>query len=247
MNDFTDKLLAERFAAVANRTDDSDWDAVRRRERRFGLAAHRPLVLAAALAVVAVGVGATLAGTLVLHGQPPIPGPHQAERVPPPATIRWLFRHEQRGESLAEAGIPTTLVTGARWQQLRFARVIRPVASGPMRIVVGLIGKRGLNVCVTTFDDRRPLAGGCGVGRQLHALDAMLIVRRTKALFSGLAGDSVARMTLFVTGGKTVAVPLRDNAFAIQVPLARFPVNLVAYDAAGRIIQIDPWRRPKPL
>jgi hypothetical protein len=243
MNHFTEEQLAKRFAALANRAGDSDWNEVRTRARLFRLSAHRPLVLVAALVVLAVGVGATLAGTLVLQAPRGVPGPRRADRVPAHGTIRWLFRHEPRGQSPAAAGIPTGLLS----QPLRFARVIRPLPTGPLRIAVSLIGKRGLNVCMMTFDDRRALAGGCAIGWHLQAFKAMLLVRRDKVLFSGLASDSVARMAVFVSGGKPVAVPLRDNAFAVQIPLARFPANLVAYDSTGRVIQIDPWKRPKVL
>lgn len=50
--------------------------------------------------------------------------------------------------------------------------------------------------------------------------------------------DGVARIDLFLTDGERWPVPLKDNAFSVEVPRAKRPAELVAYDAAGRIVGI---------
>jgi hypothetical protein len=58
------------------------------------------------------------------------------------------------------------------------------------------------------------------------------------ATFDGLASDDVARLEIFTATGNQIAVPLRDNAYLVEVSLARLPAKMVAYDAEGRVIGI---------
>jgi aryl-alcohol dehydrogenase-like predicted oxidoreductase len=51
-----------------------------------------------------------------------------------------------------------------------------------------------------------------------------------------LSADEVARIEVFEGDGSHWPAPLRDNATAFRVQRARFPVRIVAYDAAGRVI-----------
>jgi hypothetical protein len=153
-------------------------------------------------------------------------------------TIHWLFQHEPRGESLAQAGIPVGALVGSHWQPVRFARVLRPDPTKNIRLAVSLIGKRGLNICVTTFQ-ARAIGGGCAVGLTLAPFNAQVSIgssRAPSALISGLAGDTVARMSLFLGTGNHLAVPLRNNAFAILAPRGEPTAKLVAYDRQGRVI-----------
>jgi hypothetical protein len=57
--------------------------------------------------------------------------------------------------------------------------------------------------------------------------------------FSGLVSDDVARLEIFLTNGTIENVPLKDNAFAVPVARALFPVRVVAYDSASRIIGLE--------
>jgi hypothetical protein len=190
------------------------------------------------LAVIASGlVLSSPAGSSSLQAGP---GPSHVQRVLPRGTIQWLFRHEPRGLSLAQARIPLGSLVGSHWQPVRFARVLRPDPTTNIRIAVSLIGKRGLNICVTTFE-ASDSGGGCAVGLLLKPFDAQLSGDTSFALLSGLASDSVARMTLFLANGSRLPVPLKDNAFAIRAPQREFPVNLVAYDSRGRVVGVNPW------
>lgn len=59
------------------------------------------------------------------------------------------------------------------------------------------------------------------------------------AVLDGLASDDVVRMELYLATGERIAVPLRDNVYFVQAPRTRFPVRLVAYDSADRVIGIE--------
>ena len=50
---------------------------------------------------------------------------------------------------------------------------------------------------------------------------------------------------IFTATGDRIPVPLRDNAYLIEVAFARFPAKVVAYDAEGRVIGIErtQWKR----
>ena len=62
------------------------------------------------------------------------------------------------------------------------------------------------------------------------------------ATISGRATDDVSRMELFLATGARIAVPLRDNAFIVQVPRTQFPARLVAYDSDELVIGIEHFR-----
>jgi hypothetical protein len=177
----------------------------------------------------------------------PATGPQQVERHLPRGTIHWLFGHQPRGQSLQAAHIPILSLVGSHWQPVRFARVLTPDPDSSLRIAVSLIGKKGRNICVSTFDPGSEVlgSGGCAVGLLLKPFDVGLSGNGTAfVVFSGLAGDDVAWIDLFLADGERWPVPLSDNAFAVQAPRTEFPVNLVAYDNGGRVIGTSVWRRP---
>jgi hypothetical protein len=60
---------------------------------------------------------------------------------------------------------------------------------------------------------------------------------------SGIASDDVARLEALLADGQRAAVPLADNAFLVDLPRAKLPARLVAYDSANRVIGVD---RPLP-
>src|SRR5207248_1389662 len=62
----------------------------------------------------------------------------------------------------------------------------------------------------------------------------------TFATMAGVAADGVARLRLFLSDGEIESVPMRDNLFAVRYPFSGEPAKLVAYDARGRIVAIQP-------
>jgi hypothetical protein len=60
---------------------------------------------------------------------------------------------------------------------------------------------------------------------------------------NGIASDDVARIEVLLADGQHAEVPLKDNAFIVDLPRSDLPARLVAYDAAGRVINVSrPWQ-----
>jgi hypothetical protein len=151
----------------------------------------------------------------------------------PLGKIQWLLRHEPRGESLASAGISVGSTTGSHWQPVRFARALSPAARSGWQLAVSLIGRRGRNICLTIYDGRRKIAGGCAFGSLLRPFSSMTTTNGDQVAFAGLASDGVARLSLVLANGKRLPVALLDNAFLIVLPITDEPLRLAAYDRAG--------------
>ena len=133
-----------------------------------------------------------------------------------------------------------------------FGRVITPDPGSAKRIVITLGEQMGSPL----RPNREPaiwflvLAGGTAGGSGMPLSDMFPRAPFTFsygtvgagdqfATFGGLASDDVARMEIFTATGNRIPVPLRDNAFLVEVALARFPAKMVAYDAQGRVIGIE--------
>jgi hypothetical protein len=247
MNTSDDLLLRERFGSMVSMIDNSDWDEVveraglspiSRRSRRRQVR----LLVAAGIVAFALGVGATIVSGSTFgrsSRNPSAPGPQRVERQLPPGTIRWLFDHQPRGQSLQAAGIAIGSLVGSHWQPVRFARVLRPDPASSARIVVSLIGKRGRNLCMSVFFPGGGV-GGCGVAHltpfKFTTFSGLDLVPSGGFVVAGLASDQVARIELFIANGSHRRVPLRDNAFFTRVARSELPVNLVAYDKQGEVI-----------
>jgi hypothetical protein len=209
------RRLIERDAAGVVVRDSSVWLGAQRRAAGRSSCTSGP---------AAAGPGTTAAGSRRAHG-----------------TIGWLFRHERRGQSLASAGIRVGRTVGSHWQPVRFARVLTPDSRSPARIVLSLIGKRGLNVCLTLFPAGARATndaggGGCAVGLTLGPLSTMTGYGRDGGYVAGAADDHVARITLQLRDGSARIVPLHDNVFFIRVQAGSEPRTLLSFDRNGHRI-----------
>lgn len=184
-------------------------------------------------------------------GQPSTPaGP--TVRVTAPARnghIMWLEQHQQRGAPLSTLPAKTRVQLlgfrgGGSRSKILFGRVLTPDPTRPMRIVVTLnanrAGGRAAGVC-TSIVTRDGAGGGCSPYPQLFAKTPLSFGSfgggsQQFIDVSGLASDSVAHLTALLANHQTVQVPLSNNAFAVQLPLAHLPARLVAYNQAGRVI-----------
>ena len=197
-----------------------------------------------------------------VSGQPPpvttfrLRGPATIERQVRNGTIGWFDRREPRGISADEAGLGgagrpccagfvrviypdpgdflgVTVGDKTLWaapQSSRFPRV------GDDSICFGLLtrGTSSAGCAPRPLFKERPLHlgwGFAGGGQQIW-------------IVSGLVSDDVARLRVFLGDGGQWDAPLRDNATAFRVQRAKFPVRLVAYDEADRIVgnQVIPNR-----
>src|SRR5688572_21662488 len=102
----------------------------------------------------------------------------------------------------------------------------------------------GGELCVFLFT-RGTGSGGCGPARDrfrrgpVSASWEYIGAGRQFLLGSGVVTDEVARLGLFLATGERRPVALSNNVFVLRALRARFPVRLVAYDRAGRIIGIE--------
>ena len=238
--------VAQRFQALPRLEDDSDWPDVLLRAGLDPTGHHRRGrvrgSLIVGLFVVAALAGATLLGTRLHRAAASPPGPTHIQRQVPNGTVRWLFAHKPRGQSLAQAHIALLSTTGAHWQPVRFARVITPDPRSPEKIVLSLIGKRGRNICMTVYSGHSASSGGCAVGLLLKPFNYDISSHMNPSCAScsdvvvaGVASDDVARMELFLPG-RHRPVPLKDNVFVVTLAPSVSAWSLVAYDRSGLVI-----------
>jgi hypothetical protein len=174
-------------------------------------------------------------------------GPSRVERPVTGGAIEWIERREPRGD-LPPADAP--YLKG--FTEFQFARVIKPDPAGATKVVVGL-GRlefpgrthpepRGYCMFLVT---PKGSGGGCNPPEQLFAHTPFSFGLTGYGggdqfvTLHGLASDAVARLELFLGTREREAVSLRDNVYLAQVARTKFPVRLVAYDSAGRVIGIQ--------
>jgi hypothetical protein len=240
-------VIPERFSALPPAPDDNDWDdvllraGIRPDATRLHRLPKRALLLIGVLFVAGL-IGAGLVGARLRRADAAPPGPNHVQRHVRNGTVHWIFAHQPRGQSLAQARLPLLSTVGAHWQPVRFARVITPDPQNPIRVVLSLIGKRGRNLCMTVFYGYSS-SGGCAVGLLLKPFNYDISSHMNPncsncggVVIAGVASDDVAHMELFLPGGIHKAVPLKDNVFLITLRSSDSSANLVAYDHAGLII-----------
>lgn len=175
-------------------------------------------------------------------------GPTRVEATMEHPTVGWFDRREPRGEpfefrfSRANAS---------------YARIVQP--DGLSNVRVGLAVVEGefaghgqavekCRIIVQTSSQ----SGGCGEtlfrDRPVVFTESITNGGNQFAVIAGVAADGVTRIEIFLAGGQREEVPLRDNLFVALVPRARFPVRVVGYDPAGRVVstEIAAGERPAP-
>jgi hypothetical protein len=247
MTGLRDSELRERFFAVAEEHDNSDWDEVVARSGINSPQTRKPKLHPRALLAIgasfALGLGMAAALGVRLHpaaAAAPLPGPKRVERLVPNGTVKWLFAHEPRGQSLTAADIRLGSTVGAHWQPVKFARVLTPDSRTDAKIVLSLIGKHGRNVCMTVFFPHAG-GGGCAIGLSLRPFNVSLLSGTDVApdggfVLAGVASDDVARLKLFLPHGRQRTVTLKDNTFVASVTEADSPATLAAYDSHNLVI-----------
>ena len=195
-------------------------------------------------------------------GQPPpatkfrLRGPATIERQVRNGTIAWFDRREPRGISADEAGLGRSRPCCAG-----FVRVIYPDPGDFLGVTVGdktlwamprssqfpRVGDDSICFGLIT---RGTSSAGCRTRSELFAERALNLSWGFSGggqqiwIVSGLVSDDVARLRVFLGDGGQWDAPLRDNATAFRIQRAKFPVRLVAYDDANRIVgnQVIPGR-----
>jgi hypothetical protein len=180
-------------------------------------------------------------------------GPTRIERHVSGGSIGWIERREPRGEPLPESLRPrvedmSSHMPGGGRPVLE--RVVRPDPGDVLRM--GILGE--------TSSDGGPVDTICylvigpgGIGGTCDRTDRIFARgpftlglggsgASEYSLLSGLASDDVAALRVFVASGKTIDVPLRDNAYFARVARSEFPIRLVGYDREGRVIGTQSFR-----
>jgi hypothetical protein len=188
-------------------------------------------------------------------------GPNATAPAAPPiehhvdvGRIGWLEAHENRGESLdvLPARIRSSaLRTRGGLTNVLFGRVLTPDPDRPIRLVLTLNAHRpgGLaaGVC-TMLVTRGGWSGGCAPYPEIFdesPISSGLMGGGSGAFvtISGVASDDVVQIQALLADGQRADVPLRDNAFVVDLPRANLPARLVAYDSQDRVIGVSqPWQ-----
>lgn len=186
----------------------------------------------------------------------PAPPAPAVERTVSSGSIGWLERHELRGEPLdvLPERTRTTVLgqrrapIGQRASNVVFGRVLTPEPGRPLRIVLTLnVHRPGgpvAGLCTWVVSREGGAAGGCTQYPQVFARQPFTsgMVGGGSGAFitlDGVASDHVARLEALLADGQRAAVPLANNAFAVDLPRAKLPARLVAYDSEGRVISVS--------
>jgi hypothetical protein len=242
-----DTALSDRFAALADPTDDSNWADVMRRSRELGGARRRPalaLAAALALAVLVVAPAVALHGRIVRLFENAPPAPHRVEK----------------SFAAFEEGVPPRLQSGVQAPE---ARKLLEVAVGPGESAILWLAPRTRGGFCTIMELDRAGGGRRGAGGECTPLLRRLsfvtslhgrvsptgAIKSGPVLLDGWVGISqAATLELAFEDGRTVDIPLTwvsppvDAGFFIySVPKLHWqpghlPTSLVARDSEGKVL-----------
>ena len=197
-----------------------------------------------------------------------LPGPTRVAEPLPQAAIAWVDRREQRGErfrpNLQEFGSASTEVLFARTIQpdpddayrigisvIRIGALPpdRRDAFGPTYGKLIPLRRGMLLLCHAELFPLRPAPFGYLCSANLgssslfeqpgRVLTVSRVYREAFTRVSGLAADGVREVDLYLASGRVIPAALHDNVYTVEAPSAQWPAKLVAYDAAGRPVEID--------
>jgi hypothetical protein len=164
-----------------------------------------------------------------------LPGPAVVERTLDTSRVSWLEQGEPRGEPYAWTGDSSLALTTSRVVQPD------PQSSFKMAVAYGTSADGHERYCFVWL---WPLVKGTGsYGCMMASVTGALPIFGAGVgadqfpLMSGLAADEVVSLELFFPNGAREDVPLTDNVYAFQAPIA-VPTKLVAYDAQHRVVGI---------
>ncbi len=196
-----------------------------------------------------------------------LPGPVQLDYEPAGGSIGWLLRRESRGDAFSNRDQMmehTGSSDFARAVQPDPASAYR-VGFTLLRVEAeqyGGSGNRGKTLlCVQALPplESDALRGACAPPDKLFAARPQQMIvadpagtpggpillaaaSRPDSQFPAVVGavsDDVATLRLYFAHGAAEQVPIKDNAFALQVAGIKYPAKLVAYDASGRVIGME--------
>ena len=198
----------------------------------------------------------------------PLTGPEfrMAKRQISGVRIGWIERREPRGTPLSRlfwlSGTPVPQCEG-EWcgaylkaREVVYSRQVAPDPGGVVRIGVSL--RRDGDVCsYVSFPRRvrwlsgencmskRALSSGSWTeGGTFHIAvpgTASISDGVQYSMEVGLVDDHVRRMTILLSSGKQIPVPIKDNAYVFEVAHMDYPIRLVAFNSANRVVGVDSY------
>jgi hypothetical protein len=246
-------IVADGVRRVALRSDDGVRQALIGGNAFLFVADHPPIGfrIRSAAAVGPAGEHVALplsSAPFGLTDLPPEPtgqptGPSRVDVEIHGGTIGWLSRREPRGEE-----VPPKILSGlTRYYPLTFARAIRPDEGFYARVIIGITREPGARMCVE-LALRTSVGGSCSApGRTMFEGQPFSIGVAGSgsgqySIVAGAASDAVAAMKVFLRTGDVVDIPLRDNAYLVQVARTSSPIRVVAYDDEGHVIGVQTAR-----
>jgi hypothetical protein len=164
--------------------------------------------------------------------------------------IAWVERREKRGEPLSV--LPTRLRHellgfrgGGGHDRIVFGRVLTPDPARPLRVIVTMNahrhGGRIAGICTTTAFRGGGAGGGCAPYPDVFAKSPVTAGEfyggsQQVVEVSGIVSDAVSRLRVLLANRQWVDVPLRDNTYAVELPIAHLPARVVAYDSLNRVV-----------
>jgi hypothetical protein len=133
--------------------------------------------------------------------------------------VGWVVRGEKRGVSIG--GVP----------------YVKPDPYSD--VAVGLAGAYCLYVM-----QGKGVAHGCSDRDGFFSRTPMNVMMsggggQTASVIAGAVADGIVRVVAFGADGQRVAVPLRDNLFALRLGTSEFPARIVGFDRRGRVAAVE--------
>lgn len=165
-------------------------------------------------------------------------------------TIGWLDHHAPRGQPLSILPRRTrSMLLGYRGgipgrTRVVYGRVLTPDPNLPLRLVVTLNAHRagGLaaGIC-TALVGSSGGGGGCAPYPGLFTRSPVSVGgfgngSGEYTTVDGVTSDAVDHLQALLANGQRLSVPLVDNTFIVNLPRAKLPARLVAYDRSGRTV-----------
>ena len=248
MMDQTDRQLAARFEAIANREDDSDWQAVVQRASRRktskwsirapGSGSRRHLGSRSALVtalVAAVGAAAAVVAYERLESRSPTtrpaapasPRPHRppahkyARNRTHPTRVATLVAFTHRQNAVAASDLPASVTEVVTQMGADPASAQEPFPGPPS---IYLFHRGSNNLCLV-------VALGHAVGSCFYVLtaaagaisDPSISIVDGKLFFTGLVANNARTITATVAGtdktpGTSRPAAIKNNVFAVSLP-----------------------------
>ena len=196
----------------------------------------------------------------------PLSGPEfrMAKRPISGVRIGWLYRREPRGTALSASfwreslpdsnscGLGSGCGAAFRAHEIIYSRLLTPDPGGVVRIALNV--HRDGETCVSAVlpqqtrvesancMPRPALSSGSWSEANTFHFSTSVAEHEDGSQYSiqaGLVDDEIRRMTLLLVSGKQIPIRIKDNAYVYGLARTDYPVRLVAYNRANRVVAVE--------